>query len=127
MKKHFTRIIAYLVACFCIIQFSANGSQVKFFLTEKEPFSQPVIKIPISNNTPPVASILELAIEVTDEEQETCIQRYHYHDNSLIKNAILSGHCQCVKTRIKSQEFTLLDQSRPPLFILYHSWKSNLS
>ncbi|NDF99049.1 MAG: hypothetical protein EB101_09030 [Chitinophagia bacterium] len=127
MKKHFTRIVAYLVACFCIIQFSANGAQIKFFLTEKEPFSKPVIKIPISNNNTPVASILESAIEVTDEEQETCIQQDHYHDNSLLKNATQSGHCQYVKTRIKSQEFTVLDHSQPPLFILYHSWKSNLS
>jgi hypothetical protein len=127
MKKHFTRIVGCLVVCFCLIQVSANGAQIKIFSKENEVFSQPRITTPISNNRESATFILGFAIGVAGEEQETDIQRDHYPNYSHIQEATLFDYCQCVKIRIKSQEFTFLDQFRPAIFILYHCWKSYLS
>lgn len=125
MKKRFNQLIGYLVAGFCILQISANGAQLQLIIRGEKTATHKGITAPLPKKNLPFTAALGLAVAVSDEENESFSEIGKAPIDASFTSE--SDHSLCINIRIKSQRINALEQHQPPLFILYHCWKSNLS
>ena len=128
MNKIFKIAALYLlVSCFLAAQtnflathLNSSKSQYNYTLTDKFtlPNSAHCSHLPISQ---------DLAIECADEDLTTTLHREGYKNvGTQVVNQELT-HSGFVKTQFKSQRIHLLSKPSPAYFILYHSWKTDIS
>lgn len=127
MKKHFYHVVSYLIGCFCILQLSANQAQFQLFLAGHNTTHPQGITLPQSKEDQRLPFDLGIAMELTDEDHDNGLQRSHDNFPVAGQTGDEWGHTRVVKTRIRSQRIIAAKRLNIPLFILFHTWKSDLA
>lgn len=120
-------ILFCLISCFLAAQtnflavyLGSSKTQHNYTITDKItlPNSAHCSQLPISQT---------IAIECTDEDLTTTLHREGYKNVATqVVNQELT-HSIFVKIQFKSQRVHLLSKPSPAFFILYHSWKTDIS
>lgn len=127
MKKHLLYLATYLVACFSIFltTAAANSNYTPFKSNYAAHYDK--VSTPYSEKNSHVPFTLTVDVEVTEDDLTQNIQRDDLGETAFNEFEFAVDHCYLTKLLLTSPSVNAFQETRLPYFILYHSWKSDIS
>lgn len=128
MNKHFSLLLSYLIGCFCILQLSANASQLNYLLCGNNCVPFQSVSLPSSKSHHQTPFNLGIAMEVTEEEEKgTKTSQLDYKPDCFFESSVIESNlATSVKTCIKLFRSDAINSNFIPLYVLFKRFRNDL-